>query len=172
MEVRSEAAVAASHDSRNEEERAKSGGGVGIAALAEMREEVCVAVANRLWCTALDIAAGCVEARICAAEGLCAGMSERLPLPSAPQITSRMGKSFAQLLTSRAVLIAAGLAAVGGGRGWMFCSGAVDARRRGGAGRGGGPIDDVPCGGGERSVGEATSLYELGVGVGQSRLAE
>jgi hypothetical protein len=82
-----------------------------------------------------------------------------------------MGKSFAQLLTSRAVLIAAGLAAVGGGRGWMFCSGAVDARRRGGAGRGGGPVD-VPWGGGERSVGEATSLYELGVGVGQSRLAE
>lgn len=40
-----------------------------------------------------------------------------LPLPSAPQITSRIGKSFAQLLTSRAVLIAVGLAAVGGGRG-------------------------------------------------------
>lgn len=101
---------------------------------------------------------------------LCAGISERLPLPSAPQITSRMGKSFAQLLTSRAVLIAAGLAAVGGGRGWIFCSGAVDVRRRGGAGRGGGPID-VPCDSGDRSVGEVTSLYELGFGVGLSRLA-
>ena len=43
------------------------------------------------------------------------------PLPSAPpQITRRIGKSFAQLLTSRAVLMAVGLAAVGGGRGWMF----------------------------------------------------
>ena len=47
----------------------------------------------------------------------------------------------------------------------MFCRGAVDARRRGGAGRGGGPVD-VPCGGGERSVGEATSLYELVFGAG------
>lgn len=54
------------------------------------------------------------------------------PLPSAPQITRRMGKSFAQLLTRRAVLIAVGLAAVGGGRGWMFCGGAVEVRRRGG----------------------------------------
>lgn len=53
------------------------------------------------------------------------------PLPSAPQITRRMGKSFAQLLTSRAVLIAVGLAAVGGGRGWMFCGGAIDVRRGG-----------------------------------------
>ena len=52
----------------------------------------------------------------------------------------------------------------------MFCSGAVDVRRRGGAGRGGGPING-PCGGGDRSVGEVTSLYELGVGVGLSRLA-
>lgn len=54
----------------------------------------------------------------------------------------------------------------------MFCSGAVDARRRGGAGKGDGPID-VPCGSGDRSVGEVTSLYELGVGVGFgfSRLA-
>lgn len=78
-------------------------------------------------------------------------------MPSEPHITSKMGKSLAQLLTSRAVLIAAGLAAVGGGRGWMFCSGAVDVRRRGGAGRGGGPIDR-PCGGGEMSVGGVTSL--------------
>lgn len=42
------------------------------------------------------------------------------PLPSEPQITRRIGNSFAQLLTSNAVLIAVGLAAVGGGRGWMF----------------------------------------------------
>lgn len=42
-----------------------------------------------------------------------------LPLPSGPQMTRRMGKSFAQLLTSNAVLIAVGLAGVGGGRGWM-----------------------------------------------------
>lgn len=34
-----------------------------------------------------------------------------------------MGKSFAQLLTSKAVLMAVGLAAVGGGRGRMFCGG-------------------------------------------------
>lgn len=52
-------------------------------------------------------------------------------LPSPPQITRRMGKSFAQLLTNRAVLIAVGLAAVGGGRGWMFCGGAIDGRRGG-----------------------------------------
>lgn len=42
------------------------------------------------------------------------------PLPSEPHITRRMGNSFAQLLTSNAVLIAVGLAAVGGGSGWMF----------------------------------------------------
>lgn len=47
----------------------------------------------------------------------------------------------------------------------MFCSGAVDVRRRGGAGRVGGPIDG-PCGGGERSVGEVTSLW-----VGLKRVA-
>lgn len=46
-------------------------------------------------------------------------------------MTSRIGNSFAQLLTSSAVLIAVGLAAVGGGRGLMFI-GAVEARRRGG----------------------------------------
>lgn len=86
-------------------------------------------------------------------------------MPSEPQITSRIGKSLAQLLTSRAVLIAAGLAAVGGGRGWMFCSGAVDVRRRGGAGRGGGPIDG-PCSGGDRSVGGVASLW-----VGLKRVA-
>jgi hypothetical protein len=87
-----------------------------------------------------------------------------LPLPSAPQITRRMGKSFAQLLTSRAVLIAVGLAAVGGGRGWMFWIGAVDVRRRGGGG---------PCGGSacwdcvviEGSGGEVVSLGKRGFGV-------
>lgn len=56
------------------------------------------------------------------------------PLPSAPQITRRMGKSLAQLLTRRAVLIAVGLAAVGGGRGWMFWGGAVEVRREGSGG--------------------------------------
>lgn len=42
-----------------------------------------------------------------------------------------MGKSFAQLLTSRAVLIAVGLAVEGGGSGWMACRGPVGVRRRG-----------------------------------------
>jgi hypothetical protein len=135
-----------------------------MAAFAESRE-LFVAVARRLSCTVLVIVAVCAGDRICADVWLCAGMSDRLPLPSAPQITSRMGKSFAQLLTSRAVLIAAGLAAVGGGRGWIFCIGAVDVRRNGGAGRGGGPID-VFCGGGDSSVGDVTSPDELGVGVG------
>lgn len=37
--------------------------------------------------------------------------------PSGPQITSRIGNNFAQLLTSSAVLIALGLAGDGGGRG-------------------------------------------------------
>jgi len=85
-----------------------------------------------------------------------------LPLPSAPQITSRIGKSFAQLLTSRAVLIAVGLAAVGGGRGRMFWGGAVEARRRGGGGR----CDAVMGAPGGRSdgSGEIGSL-EGGLGV-------
>jgi hypothetical protein len=43
------------------------------------------------------------------------------------QITSRMGKSFGQLLTKRAVLIAFGLAVFGGGRG-CNCAGAVEIR--------------------------------------------
>ena len=47
-------------------------------------------------------------------------------------MTRRMGKSFAQLLTSSAVLIAVGLAAVGGGSGLMRWRGAVDVRRGGG----------------------------------------
>lgn len=55
-----------------------------------------------------------------------------LPLPSWPQMTRRIGKSFAQLLTNSAVLIAVGLAGVGGGRGWMFREGAVETRRNGG----------------------------------------
>lgn len=56
-------------------------------------------------------------------------------MPSVPQITSRMGNILAQLLTSNAVLMAVGLAAVGGGRGLICCGGAVDARRNGGGGR-------------------------------------
>lgn len=53
-------------------------------------------------------------------------------------MTRRMGKSFAQLLTSRAVLMAVGLAGAGGGRGWTFVIGAMDARLKGGAAEGGG----------------------------------
>jgi hypothetical protein len=87
-----------------------------------------------------------------------AAFSLELPLPSVPQITRRMGNSLAQLLTRSAVLIAAGLAAVGGGRGWMFCGGAVDARRSGG----GRVRRDGPCGG---SIGEVTSAEEPGLGV-------
>lgn len=40
-----------------------------------------------------------------------------LLVPSGPQMTRRMGKSFGKLLTSSAVEIAVGLAGVGGGRG-------------------------------------------------------
>lgn len=52
-------------------------------------------------------------------------------LPSGPQMTSRIGNSFGQLLTSSAVLIALGLAGDGGGRGWIVCEGVVDTRRSG-----------------------------------------
>lgn len=72
---------------------------------------------------------------------------------SAPQMTRRMGKSFAQLLTSRAVLIAVGLAAVGGGRGRIRCNGAVDVRR-GSGGR---------CVIGDGSGGVVTSLESPGL---------
>lgn len=51
-------------------------------------------------------------------------------------MTRRIGKSFAQLLTRRAVLMAVGLAGEGGGRGWTFRIGAVDARLKGGGGGG------------------------------------
>ena len=47
-----------------------------------------------------------------------------------PQITRRMGNSFGQLLTKRAVLIAFGLAGVGGGRGCKS-AGAVEIRLSG-----------------------------------------
>jgi len=47
-----------------------------------------------------------------------------------PQITRRMGKSFGQLLTKRAVLIALGLAGFGGGGG-CNCAVVVDIRLRG-----------------------------------------
>lgn len=60
------------------------------------------------------------------------GLESELPLPSGPQITRRIGKSFAQLLTNKAVLIAVGVAWDGGGDGWAVCIGVVDARRRGG----------------------------------------
>jgi hypothetical protein len=86
-----------------------------------------------------------------------------LPLPSAPQITRRMGKSFAQLLTSNAVLIAVGLAAVGGGRGWMFWIGAVDVRRSGGGGRCGIVVWGWAVD--EGSGGEVVSLGKKGFGV-------
>lgn len=90
--------------------------------------------------------AGCLGDRIDPVKG----ESERLPLPSAPQITRRMGKSLAQLLTRRAVLIAAGLAVVGGGRDWMF-RGAVDVRRSG-VGRGGAIVEPRGVGGGSGEV--------------------
>lgn len=86
------------------------------------------------------------------------------PLPSEPQITRRMGNSFAQLLTSNAVLIAVGLAAVGGGRGLMFWIGAVEARRMGAGLAGGGREIEVvdaegcrPCGVRYGSCGESAS---------------
>lgn len=41
------------------------------------------------------------------------------PVASGPQITRRIGKSFVQLLTRRAVLIELGLAGAGGGIGWI-----------------------------------------------------
>lgn len=86
------------------------------------------------------------------------------PLPSEPQITRRMGNSFAQLLTSNAVLIAVGLAAVGGGSGWMFWIGAVEARRRSAGLAGGGRDMEVvdaegcrPCGVRDGSCWESAS---------------
>lgn len=60
------------------------------------------------------------------------------PLPSGPHITRRIGKSFAQLLTKSAVLMAVGLAGAGGGSGCTFRIGAVEARLKGGGGGGGG----------------------------------
>lgn len=92
-----------------------------------------------------------------------AGACFEAPLRSAPQMTSKMGKSFAQLLTRSAVLIAVGLAAVGGGRGRIRCSGAVDVRR-GGCGRcgiGAGRLGGV----GEGSGGVVIPLDDPGSGV-------
>lgn len=69
------------------------------------------------------------------------------PLPSGPQITRRIGNSFAQLLTRRAVLMAVGLAGNGGGSGWSDCRGAPDGRRDGPGGCegvGGGMGDVAP----------------------------
>lgn len=74
-----------------------------------------------------------------------------LPLPSGPQITRRIGNSFAQLLTSNAVLIAVGLAGNGGGSGWTDWPGAAEGRREVPARRGDG--DDIACAAG----GETTS---------------
>lgn len=71
-----------------------------------------------------------------------------------------MGKSFAQLLTRSAVLIAVGLAAVGGGRGWIICGGAVEVRRRGGGGRCGGWMFWVR---GDGSAGEVSLRFGFGV---------
>lgn len=136
---------------------------------AEERTDVLRVDANRVSWTALGMVAGCLEVLICDPGKRCAELSERLPLPSAPHITRRIGNNLAQLLTSRAVLIAAGLAAVGGGSGWIFCKGAVDVRRRGGAGRGGATA--VACDEGDGSGGDATSGCETVVGFGLSGLA-
>ena len=135
---------------------------------AEERAGVLRTVAKRVSWTALGIVAGCLGVLTCDPGRRCAGLSERLPLPSAPHITRRIGNSLAQLLTSKAVLIAAGLAAVGGGSDWIFCSGAVDVRRRGGAGRGGAIA--VACGVGDGSGTDATSGYGTGVEFGLSGL--
>jgi hypothetical protein len=81
----------------------------------------------------------CWIRRVCAGlmvsllPGAC-GSVGALPLPSGPQMTRRMGKSFAQLLTSSAVLTAVGLAGEGGGRGWTVWTGPVGVRRSGGGG--------------------------------------
>lgn len=81
-------------------------------------------------------------------------------VPSGPQMTSRIGNNFGQLLTSSAVLIMLGLAGDGGGRGWIIC-GEVDTRRSGGGippgGTGAGgrcalpPLPDVSWAEGERT---------------------
>lgn len=86
------------------------------------------------------------------------------PLPSGAQITRRIGKSFAQLLTRRAVLIAVGLAGNGGGSGWSDCKGAPDGRRdgpEGCEGVGGGMGDVAP----DATV-PAVVVPEAPVGVG------
>lgn len=62
-----------------------------------------------------------------------------------PQITRRMGKSFGQLLTKRAVLIALGLAGFGGGGG-CNCAIVVDIRLRGSLACGVGVESDAPAG--------------------------
>lgn len=59
---------------------------------------------------------------------------------SFPQITRSIGKSFVQLLTNKAVLIAFGLAGVGGGIGCTEIGAVEDLRRSGGSGVGGGSV--------------------------------
>ena len=59
---------------------------------------------------------------------------------SLPHITRSIGKSFVQLLTNRAVLIAFGLAGAGGGIGWTAIGAVDDLWRGGGSGVGGGSV--------------------------------
>lgn len=144
VEAHSDDAALASQDPPSSESAARA-------------EDVWSASAVAVCLNALCIGAECVGERPTPP----AASSLELPLPSVPQITRRMGNSLAQLLTRSAVLIAAGLAAVGGGKGWMLCGGAVDARRIGG----GRVIRDGPCGFGDGSIGEVPSAVEPGWGV-------
>lgn len=76
---------------------------------------------------AVVVAAGVIQFNVCCERLagvtrlipalLLAGVSDTPPLPSGPQMTRSIGKSLAQLLTRRAVLMAVGLAGDGGGRG-------------------------------------------------------
>lgn len=53
---------------------------------------------------------GCVIVELMSGLILELGLESELPLPSGPQMTRRIGKSFAQLLTNKAVLMAVGVA--------------------------------------------------------------
>lgn len=94
------------------------------------------------------VGTGVIPFNACCTRTVCAGLmvsllpwacgsGEALPPPSGPQMTRRIGKSFAQLLTSSAVLIALGLAGDGGGRGSTVWTGPFVVRRSGFGGGGG-----------------------------------
>jgi hypothetical protein len=81
--------------------------------------------------TVEDIAVMLICSRVAAGLSVAELPSSGTSLSLEPQITRRIGKSFGQLLTKRAVLIAFGLAG-SGGVGGNNCAGAVEIRLSGG----------------------------------------